>query len=105
MSKYTVSGKKVVWALVVGFLIMVPIIFISITDKDEQQQANGKIQKLISEQYALVKEQTNEYVKNKEYKLAISTWKKFLKKFSYRNDYKESIQLEIIELRKKVQPE
>ena len=99
---YDVSGKKVVWALAVGLLVMMPVVYINITDREQQQQADAKIHGLIEEQYALVRKEIDGYIEKQQYGLAIERWKKFLKKFSYRNQYKDKIVAEVKELQKKI---
>lgn len=98
---YDVSGKKVVWALAIGLLVMMPVIYINITDREQQQQADAKIQGLIEEQYIVVRKEIDTYIEKQQYDLAIERWKKFLKKFSYRNQYKEKIVAEIKALEEK----
>ncbi len=98
---YDVSGKKVVWALAIGLLVMMPVIYINITDREQQQQADAKIHGLIEEQYVVVRKEIDTYVEKQQYGLAIERWKKFLKKFSYRNQYKEKIVAEIKALEEK----
>ncbi|BBM87018.1 hypothetical protein [Candidatus Uabimicrobium amorphum] len=99
---YDASGKKVVWALAIGLLIMMPVVFINITDREQQQQADAKIHGLIEEQYIIVRKEIDTYIEKQEYELAVERWKKFLKKFSYRNQYKKQIVAEIKELQRKI---
>lgn len=94
-----VSGKKVVILIIVSFIAMAATILPNMLNQEVQLQAEENIKGAINIQYKIKQKEIEELVKQEKYVVAIESWKKFLKKFSYRNHWKEKI-IEDIKLMK-----